>query len=123
MNAFARTFHTILAIFLLKRIKDLKKKDDDKLLLAKATNDLESFVIDTQDKLYQEDYEKCSTEDERTEIRSNLSAASDWLYEQDETVERKVNFDNGIGRKRQVSVQNKSEINLKPKYFHEKVTS
>ena len=61
-------------------------------MLAKATNDLESFIIDAQDKLYQEDYEKCSTEEERTEIQTNLSAASDWLYEQDETVERKVSI-------------------------------
>ena len=61
-------------------------------MLAKATNDLESFIIDAQDKLYQDDYEKCSTEEERTEIQTNLSAASDWLYEQDETVERKVSI-------------------------------
>lgn len=74
----------------LDRIKELKRKDEEKLLLAKATNDLESFIIDAQDKLYQEEYEKCSTEEERTELQGNLSAASDWLYEQDETVERKV---------------------------------
>ena len=117
-----------LMIFIFNRIKDLKKKDDEKLLLAKATNDLESFIIDTQDKLYQEDYEKCSTEDERTEIQSNLSAASDWLYEQDETVERKVNCTYNyveknlfckdtnlaveIGHKRKVGVQSRNEINL-----------
>ena len=78
--------------FFVFRIRDLKKKDEEKLLLEKATNDLESFIIDAQDKLYQEDYEKCSTEEERTEIQTNLSAASDWLYEQDETVERKVSI-------------------------------
>ena len=83
---------TDVFLFFVFRIRDLKKKDEEKLLLAKATNDLESFIIDAQDKLYQEDYEKCSTEEERTEIQSNLSAASDWLYEQDETVERKVSI-------------------------------
>ncbi len=34
-------------------MKDLKKKDEEKELLAKATNDLESFIIDAQDKLWQ----------------------------------------------------------------------
>ena len=83
---------TDVFLFFVFRIRDLKKKDEEKLLLAKATNDLESFIIDAQDKLYQEDYEKCSTEEERTDIQTNLSAASDWLYEQDETVERKVSI-------------------------------
>ena len=81
---------TITIQFFVFRIRELKKKDEEKLLLEKATNDLESFIIDAQDKLYQEDYEKCSREEERTEIQTNLSAASDWLYEQDETVERTV---------------------------------
>ncbi len=40
--------------------------------------------------LSQDDYEHCSTEEEREELRGNLSAASDWLYEQEPTTEKKV---------------------------------
>ena len=73
-------------------MRELKRKDEEKLQLAKATNDLESFIVDTQDKLYQEDYEKCSTESEREELQKSLSEASDWLYEQDSSTEKKVPF-------------------------------
>ena len=72
------------------RIKDLRKKDEEKKKLAEAQNELESFIIDTQDKLYNELYEKCSTEEERDEIRTKFSEASDWLYEQEPDAERKV---------------------------------
>jgi GMP synthase PP-ATPase subunit len=74
------------------RISDLRKKDQEKIKLAQAQNDLETFIIDTQDKLYRELYEKCSTEEERENIRTKFSEASDWLYEQDENAERKVRF-------------------------------
>ena len=50
--------------------------------LEKAQNELESFIFDTQDKLTQEDYEKCSTSEERENMQQKLSEASDWLYEQ-----------------------------------------
>ena len=56
-----------------------------------------------QDKLYQEDYEKCSTEEERTQLQANFSAASDWLYEQDETVERKVRAQISLATSQQTS--------------------
>ena len=75
---------------LTSRIKELKKKDEEKLKLEKAQNELESFIINTQEKLYEEEWEKCSTEENREEIRTKLSEASDWLYEVDETTPRKV---------------------------------
>ena len=71
-------------------ITELRKKDQEKQKLEKAINDLESFIVTTQDKLYQEEYEKCSTEEERQEWTTAFSEASDWMYEQDETVEREV---------------------------------
>ena len=74
----------------LYRISDLQKKDLEKIKLAKVKNELESFIFDTQDKLYQEVFEKCSTENEREQIRKQFSEASDWLYEQEEDAERQV---------------------------------
>ena len=56
----------------------------EKHLLQKAQNELESFTVEAQDRLYQAIYEKCSTEAEREKIRTAMSEASDWLYEQDE---------------------------------------
>ena len=46
-------------------------------------NDLETFVIDAQDKLWQEDYEACSSEEERETLRQALSEAGDWIYDYD----------------------------------------
>jgi len=48
---------------------------------ATAFNDLESSCIDIQAKLYEEVYEKCSTEEEREKIRTKCSEVSDWLYD------------------------------------------
>ena len=36
------------------RIEDLNKRDQEKLKLEKAQNELEAYIIDGQDKLYQE---------------------------------------------------------------------
>ena len=72
------------------RIEELTKKDKEKQALAKAKNDLETFVVDMQDKLWQEKWEKASTEGERQDIRDKLSAASDWLYEQEDDTDKSV---------------------------------
>ena len=69
--------HTVF----INSLKDLKKKDEEKKKLEQAMNDLESFIIDAQDKLWQEAYEACSTEEEREGLRTQLSEASDWIYD------------------------------------------
>ena len=66
------------------RIEGLRQKDVEKQEQQKVQNELESFTVEAQDRLYQEVYEKCSTEEEREKIRTAMSEASDWLYEQDE---------------------------------------
>ena len=48
------------------------------------------MIISKQENLYDDDWQKCSTEAEREELSGKLSAASDWLYEVDETTPRKV---------------------------------
>lgn len=68
----------------------LRKKDKEKADLEKAKNELEGFIFDTQDKLSQEQYEICSTEEERQNILQQLSEASDWLYDQPEGTKKEV---------------------------------
>jgi len=74
-----------------RSIAELKKLEEEKHLLAKVKNEIESFVFDAQDRLEQREYRLCSTEDERIAISAKLSEASDWLIEQeDNTPPRKV---------------------------------
>ncbi|GFU72242.1 hypoxia up-regulated protein 1 [Trichonephila clavipes] len=68
-----------------KKLRDLDEHDHARLAKAKAKNSLESFIVETKDKLYNEEYEKASTDEERTNILQKLSEASDWLeYESDD---------------------------------------
>ena len=48
---------------------------------AEAKNGLESFVIDTRDRMSDESVEQVSTEEERESIRSQFDAMEEWLYE------------------------------------------
>ncbi|XP_076457852.1 hypoxia up-regulated protein 1-like isoform X2 [Babylonia areolata] len=73
-----------------KRLSDLRRKDEEKIAVEKAKNELEGFIIDAQDRLSQETYEACSTEEERTSLMQKLSEASDWLYEQPHDAKRVV---------------------------------
>ncbi|XP_033106267.1 hypoxia up-regulated protein 1-like [Anneissia japonica] len=66
-----------------KKLKELKKKDEEKAKREHAQNSLESFIYGMQDKLYQDDYISCSTEEMREQISASLSEASDWLYDQE----------------------------------------
>lgn len=72
-----------------KLLEDLKKRDEEKDLLEKAKNEIESFVFDAQDKLEQKSYKLCSTEDERVAIGEKLISTSDWLADQDDSTPRK----------------------------------
>jgi len=71
-------------------IAELKKLEEEKHLLDKVKNEIESFIFDAQDRLEQRDYKLCSTEDERVSISTKLSEASDWLIEQEDSTPRKV---------------------------------
>lgn len=53
-------------------------------------NSLESYIVDTQDKLYSEEFELVSTEDERSKLRQSLSESSEWLYEDGFNADTKV---------------------------------
>jgi len=72
------------------RLSDMKKLEDERQLLAKTKNEIESFIFDAQDKLEQRDYKRCSTEDERVAIQTKLTEANDWLFDQEDNTPRKV---------------------------------
>lgn len=72
------------------RLSDLQKKDQEKAELQKAKNDIEGFIFDTQDKLSQDFYIKCSTQEEREHVLQQLSEASEWHYAQPDDAKKEV---------------------------------
>lgn len=65
-----------------QRLQDLTLRDLEKQEREKAANSLEAFIFETQDKLYQPEYQEVSTETQREEISGKLSAASTWLEDE-----------------------------------------
>lgn len=73
--------------------RNKKLLDDEKLrrLNAEAKNALESFIIDTRDKLSSdENVQKVSTEDERAIVSSEFETVEEWLYEDGVSLEAKA---------------------------------
>lgn len=64
------------------RLRELTKKDEEKAKLAAVQNELESFSYDVKNKLYDEEFEECSTEEERETIREKLNEIMEWYEEQ-----------------------------------------
>ncbi|CAG0888377.1 unnamed protein product [Cyprideis torosa] len=64
-----------------QKLKALDGADKKRHDLESSRNSLESFVLEVQEKLYEDDFEKCSTEEEREKLRAACSEISDWLYE------------------------------------------
>ncbi|XP_053451184.1 hypoxia up-regulated protein 1 isoform X2 [Nycticebus coucang] len=65
-----------------QKLQDLTLRDLEKQEREKAANSLEAFIFETQDKLYQPEYQEVSTEGQREEISGKLSAASTWLEDE-----------------------------------------
>ncbi|NWU99605.1 HYOU1 protein, partial [Upupa epops] len=65
-----------------KKLQDLTIRDLEKQEREKSANSLESFIFETQDKLYQEEYQFVSTEEQREEISKKLSEVSSWMEEE-----------------------------------------
>lgn len=84
--------------FFLYRLKDLDDHDKARLAKAKAKNYLESFIVETREKMYADEYEKASTEEEREKIQKSLSEIGDWLeYESDDaTTEVKKHVESNV---------------------------
>lgn len=64
-----------------KKLAKLSEIDREINRRATALNNLESFVIDVQNKLYEDEYSTAATEEEAEKIRASCSEVSDWLYE------------------------------------------
>jgi len=64
------------------KLEALDKIDRDRIARETALNELQSFNFDLQDKIYQEEFESASSEEEREKIRTECSAVSDWLDEE-----------------------------------------
>ncbi|XP_026797716.2 hypoxia up-regulated protein 1 isoform X1 [Pangasianodon hypophthalmus] len=62
-----------------KKLQDLTDRDLEKQEREKSLNSLEAFVFETQDKLYQDEYQAVVTEEEKEAISTKLSEASAWL--------------------------------------------
>ncbi|KAL3224652.1 hypothetical protein MRX96_026448 [Rhipicephalus microplus] len=74
----------------IKKLSDLENKDKAKLARDHARNALESFLHETKDKMYSEEYEKASTEVERQNIIAKLTEGSDWLEYESDNAETKA---------------------------------
>lgn len=78
-----------------KKVEALYEAERQALRRDTALNALESYVIDVQQKLDEEEYSSCATPDEIENIRKACSEVSDWLYEDGsdadaETYEKKL---------------------------------
>ncbi|KAJ8934580.1 hypothetical protein NQ314_013270 [Rhamnusium bicolor] len=65
-----------------EKIKKLNKIEKEINRRATALNNLESFVIDIQNKLYEDEYSQAGTEEEIEKIKTTCSEISEWLYEE-----------------------------------------
>ncbi|XP_065177501.1 hypoxia up-regulated protein 1-like [Sycon ciliatum] len=72
------------------RLQEMADRDLEKVLLEASKNALEAYIFDMQDKMYSEEYTEASEEEERANVTTALSAASDWLYEEGEDATRKI---------------------------------
>lgn len=64
-----------------KKLQDLTDRDLAKQEREKTLNSLEAFIFETQDKLYQEDYQLVVSEEEKEQISAKLSEVSEWMDE------------------------------------------
>ena len=61
------------------RLKWLQQRDEEKRLNEMAKNTLESHIFETQDKMYSEEVNVHSTEEERSSILDGLRVTQEWL--------------------------------------------
>uniref|UniRef100_A0A6B0VFB3 Hypoxia up-regulated protein 1 n=2 Tax=Ixodes ricinus TaxID=34613 RepID=A0A6B0VFB3_IXORI len=74
----------------IKKLSDLESKDKAKLARDHARNALESFVLETKDKMYSEEYERAASEEEKQNIVAKLNEGSEWLEYESDNAETKA---------------------------------
>lgn len=70
-----------------KKVNDFNELERQIIRRESALNALESFVIEAQQKLDEEEYKSCATPEEMEEIRKACAAVSDWIYEDGENAD------------------------------------
>lgn len=71
-------------------MKTFNEREKAKKELDEAHNALESFILETRDKLDQSEYEAVTETEEREAIKQKLTETSDWLYEDSDGATIKV---------------------------------
>ncbi|TKS83822.1 Hypoxia up-regulated protein 1 [Collichthys lucidus] len=64
-----------------KKLQDLTDRDLAKQEREKTLNSLEAFIFETQDKLYQDDYQLVVSEEEKEQMSTKLKEVSEWMDE------------------------------------------
>ncbi|XP_072302982.1 hypoxia up-regulated protein 1 [Eucyclogobius newberryi] len=64
-----------------KKLQELTDRDLAKQEREKTLNNLEAFIFETQDKMYQDDYQLVVSEEEKEQILAKLKEASEWMDE------------------------------------------
>ncbi|XP_019941425.1 hypoxia up-regulated protein 1 [Paralichthys olivaceus] len=72
-----------------KKLQDLTDRDLAKQEREKTLNSLEAFIFETQDKMYQEEYQLVVSEEEKEQISAKLTEASEWMDEDGYTASTK----------------------------------
>lgn len=85
-NIISKIMTSILYVILIKfypfcRIHRLDVHDSEKTRRETALNNLESYVIDAQQKFDSEEFSNAATDKEIEEIRKACAETSEWLYE------------------------------------------
>ncbi|KAK3884891.1 hypothetical protein Pcinc_010865 [Petrolisthes cinctipes] len=65
-----------------KKLEDINTAEINRSERESARNTLESYIMDAQDQLYQQEYEEATTEQERESIRQLCTQLGEWLYEE-----------------------------------------
>lgn len=65
-----------------KKIADINAAEKARHEKEAARNNLESYILDAQEKLRQDEYEKASTEEQRTVVRELCSQLDEWIYDE-----------------------------------------
>lgn len=103
------------------KLQLIKEKEKEKRKKAAAINSLEAFIFDTRDRLSQDEFVKCSTEEERDKISQKLTEVDNWLMDADNSVETKE-YNDRLNELKSVSREVFFRINekkLRPKKLDE----
>nr|XP_045598066.1 hypoxia up-regulated protein 1-like isoform X2 [Procambarus clarkii] len=64
-----------------KKLEDINSAEKARHEKEAARNNLESYILDAQDKLWQAEYEAASTDEQREAIRQMCSMLDEWIYD------------------------------------------